>query len=45
MDANDLREVFETILPEEALIAMVQAAGFQTRERKLDACRLLRERW
>ena len=42
MDANDVREVFETILPEEVLIAMVHAAGFQSRERKLDACRLLR---
>ena len=42
MDAKDVREVFETILPEEALMAAVQAAGFQTRERKLDALRLLR---
>ena len=42
MDARDVREVFETILPEDALLAAVQAAGFQERERKLDALRLLR---
>ena len=42
MDAADVREVFETILPEEALMAAVVAAGLQARERKLDAVRLLR---
>ena len=42
MDAGDVREVFETILPEEALAGAVQAAGLQERERKLDATRLLR---
>jgi Transposase DDE domain len=37
-----LREVFETILPEDALMAAVRAAGLQERERKLDALALLR---
>jgi hypothetical protein len=40
--AADVREVFETILPEEALIDAVRASSLQTRERKLDAVRLLR---
>ena len=34
--------MFETILPEEALLDAVRASGLQTRERKLDAIRLLR---
>ena len=42
MEAADVREVFETLLPEEALTEAVRAAGFQERERKLDATRLLR---
>ena len=42
MDAGDVREVFETVLPEEALMTTVQAAGLQTQERKIDARRLLR---
>ena len=42
MNASDLREVFETLLPEEALHAAVAAAGLQERQRKLDAQRLLR---
>ncbi len=42
MDAADLHEVFETILPEQALRAAVEAVGFQARERKLNAVRLLR---
>ena len=37
-----LREVFETILPEDALMAAVRSAGLQERERKLDALALLR---
>ena len=37
-----LREVFETILPEDVLMAAVRAAGLQERERKLDALALLR---
>ena len=40
MDAADVREVFDTILPAEALTAAVQAADFQEREGKLDATRL-----
>ena len=42
VNASDLREVFETVLPEEALHAAVAAAGLQERQRKLDAQRLLR---
>ena len=42
MKAADVREVFEMILPEDALLDAVRACGFQTRERKLDAIRLLR---
>lgn len=42
MDAADVREVFETVLPEQALKSAIEAAGFQERERKLDAVRLLR---
>jgi len=36
-----VREVLETNLPEKSLIAEVQPAGFQTREFKLGAYRLL----
>ena len=39
---SGLREVFETILPEEFLMSAVRAAGLQERERKLDALALLR---
>jgi hypothetical protein len=42
VNASDLREVFETVLPEEALRAAVESAGLQERERKLSAQRLLR---
>jgi len=42
VNASDLREVFETVLPEAALRAAVEAAGLQERERKLSAQRLLR---
>lgn len=42
MRAKDVQEVFETILPDEALMEVVRAAGLQQRERKLDALRLLR---
>ncbi len=37
-----LREVFETILPEDVLMSAVRAAGLQERERKLNALMLLR---
>jgi len=40
--AADVREVFETILPEEALLEAVRASGLQARERKLDALGLVR---
>jgi len=42
MTGGDVREVFETILPEDVLMASVRAAGFQERERKLDALVFLR---
>lgn len=42
LDAADVREVFETVLPDSALRTAVDATGFQERERKLDAVRLLR---
>jgi hypothetical protein len=42
MLGSDVREVFETILPEEALMALVEDAGFQQRERKCDALRFIR---
>ena len=42
MKAVDVRDVFETILPKKALLDAVYASGLQTRERKLDAIRLLR---
>ena len=42
MKPTDVREVFETILPEEALLEAVRVSGLQFRERKLDAVRLLR---
>lgn len=42
MHADDLQEVFKTILPEQALKSIVTATGFQERERKLDAIRLIR---
>lgn len=42
MRGEDVKEIFEAILPEEALMEVVRAAGLQQRERKLDALRLLR---
>lgn len=42
MQGADVRRVFETILPDEALLDLVRAAKLQERERKLDALRLLR---
>ena len=36
MRGSDVREVFGTILPDEALEAVISAAGFQVRERRLD---------
>ena len=37
MRGKDVREVFETALPNEALEPIIVSSGFQTRERKLDA--------
>lgn len=42
MDGAAVREVFETILPDEALGALVEQKGFQQRERKLEALSLIR---
>lgn len=42
MTGADAREVFEAILPDEALLELVQAAGFQQRQRKCDALHLIR---
>jgi hypothetical protein len=39
---SGLREVFETILPEDVLVSAVRSAGLQERERKLNALLLLR---
>lgn len=38
----DVREVFETVLPEAAMLDLVEQTGFQKRERKLDAIGFLR---
>jgi hypothetical protein len=38
----DLREVLEAVLPDEVLMAAIDAAGFQERERKLEGLRFLR---
>ena len=37
MRGSDIQMVFTTILPDEALDGMIAAAGFQVRERRLDA--------
>lgn len=42
MLASDVREVFETILPDDALMSLIERAGFQQRERKCEALVLLR---
>lgn len=42
MTGDDLRTTMETILPEKAFINAIVAAGFQQRERKLDALKFLR---
>src|SRR3989338_9673001 len=42
MRAKDVREVFETILPDEILMPLVQETGFQERQRKLDSLMFLR---
>ena len=42
MRGADVREVFETVLPEEALSAVVRNSKMQERVRKLDPVRLIR---
>lgn len=42
MRGADVREVFEAVLPEEALSSMIHGAGMQLRVRKLDPIRLVR---
>lgn len=42
MDANAVREVFESVLPDDAIDALVRASGMQQRERKLEARRFVR---
>jgi hypothetical protein len=39
---TDVRKVFESILTEEAIAPLVEKAGLQQRERKLDAVKLIR---
>ena len=42
MDAGAVREIFESVLPDEALEALTQATGLVQRERKLDANMFIR---
>jgi putative transposase len=42
MRGEDVRRVFQTILPDEELMKLVEAGNFQERTRKLDALKLLR---
>lgn len=42
MDAAAVEETFQNILPESVLKSAIEAAGFQERQRKLDALRFLR---
>lgn len=42
MRGEDVRQVFETILPDKVLLRLVESTKFQERTRKLDALRLLR---
>lgn len=42
MLGSDVREVFETILPDQALMELVDRVGFQQRERKCEALRFIR---
>ena len=37
MRGSDVRQVFETVLPDEALEELIGTFGFQVRERRLDA--------
>ncbi len=42
MEVSAARDVFETTLPGAALSALIEATGFQQRERRLDARALVR---
>ncbi len=42
MRGEDVREVFEAVLPEEALSALIEGSGLQKRVRKLDAVKFVR---
>lgn len=42
MTGAELREMLETILPDETLLRVAEATGFQQRERKRDAVKFLR---
>ena len=42
MQGSDVRKVFETILPDAALLALARSSMLQERARKLDAVGLLR---
>src|SRR5260370_27244325 len=42
MTGGDLRDVLEAVLPDGVLMAAIEAAGFQERERKLEGLRFLR---
>jgi len=42
MRGEHLREVFETVLPDDELMQLANESGLQTRQRKLDAVRFLR---
>jgi len=39
---TDVRELFGAVLPDEALVSLIDAAGFQQRERKCEALALVR---
>lgn len=42
LTGSDVREIFETVLPDDALREAISAAGLQQRERKLNSLMLLR---
>jgi hypothetical protein len=42
MRGEDVRQIFEAVLPDEALKPLIVGSGMQQRERKLDAVRLVR---
>src|SRR5690606_21067054 len=42
LTGSDVRKIFETVLPDDALREAISAAGLQQRERKLNSLMLLR---